>query len=319
MKNALDWLLEEDQPSIRYLALTQLEDRKETDPEVKAAKEAIPKRGWAADLFAKREPGGYWSGNTKLYTPKYLSTNWMLLILSDLGVTKKDPRVAQSCELWIKTFSKADGGFAIDGAKTSHLCTAGNTARALVNFGYEDHPAVNSCFEWFVKSQAKLGGWSCWGSGRNLDSWEALSAFAVYPRTKWTKAMKEAVEKGAEFFLERELHKQGEHYEPWYRFHYPVHYYYDLLVGLDLMTALGHGDDKRLEHALGILEKKRDAKTGRWNLDAVHPDVEGATAEWNAKHPKQAPTPFSLEMTGEPSKMITLKAMLVLKRIEEGA
>lgn len=122
--------------------------------------------------------------------------------------------------------------------------------------------------------------------------------------------MKLAVEKGAEFFLEREMHKQGAHYEPWYRFHYPVHYYYDLLVGLDFITALGYGYDKRLSHAIDILKQKRGAE-GRWNLDTVHPDVEGM-AEWYKKHPKQAPTPFALERVGEPSKMITLKAMLVL-------
>ena len=115
-----------------------------------------------------------------------------------------------------------------------------------MKFGYVDHPKVKSCFEWFVKTQAKLGGWSCFGSGRNLDSWEAMSAFAVYPREKWTKGMEEAVEKAAEFYLEREMHVQGDHYEPWYRFHYPVHYYYDLLVGLEFMTALGYGRDKRL-------------------------------------------------------------------------
>ena len=203
----------------------------------------------------------------------------------------------------------------MNGSKQSHVYTAGNTARALVKFGYEDHPAVISCFEWFAKSQAKLGGWSCFGSGRNLDSWEPLSAFAVYPREKWSNEMKEAVEKAAEFFLQRELHKQGEHYEPWYRFHYPIHYYYDLLVGLEFMTALGYGQDERMEHAIEVLKKKRNAKTGRWNMDAIHPDVEGGMGEWYAKHPKQAPTPFALESPGEPSKMITLKAMQVLKRL----
>jgi hypothetical protein len=317
LKAVTDWLLEEDQPAIRYLALTQLLDRKESDPEVKASKGAIPKKGWAADLLARREPAGYWVGNEKLYTPKYISTNWMLLILSDLGMTKRDLRIAESSELWIQAFSKKDGGFGLDGAKTSHLCVAGNTARALVKFGYAEHPAVESCFEWFVKAQAKLGGWSCWGSGRNLDSWEALSAFMVHPREKWTKAMKEAVEKGAEFFLERELYKQGDHYEPWYRFHYPVHYYYDLLVGLELMTELGYAKDKRLAYALDVLKKKKDPQTGRWNLDAVHPDQEGGAAEWYVKHPKQAPTPFALEKVSEPSKMITLKALRVLKKVEE--
>lgn len=202
----------------------------------------------------------------------------------------------------------------MDGVSKSHLCTAGNTARALVKFGYVEHPKVKRAFEWLAKNRAEKGGWSCFGGGRNLDSWEAMSAFAAYPRQKWTKSMKLGVEKGAEFYLEREMHKQGEHYEPWYRFHYPVHYYYDLLVGLDFMTALGYGDDERLGHAIVVLKKKR-RQDGRWNLDAVHPDVEGGMGEWYRKHPKQAPISFALERTGEPSKMVTLRAMQVLKRL----
>ena len=127
--------------------------------------------------------------------------------------------------------------------------------------------------------------------------------------------MQSAVERGAEFFLERELHRQGDRYPPWYRFHYPVHYYYDVLVGLDLLTLLGCGDDPRLRFALALLKKKRRAD-GRWNLDAVHPDVEGkGVAEWYRTHPKQRPTPFALEVRGQPSKMITLTALKVLDRV----
>ncbi len=129
--------------------------------------------------------------------------------------------------------------------------------------------------------------------------------------------MHSVIEKAAEFYLQRELHIQGDHYEPWYRFHYPIHYYYDLLVGLDLMTALGYTKDKRLEHAISVLKKKK-RRNGRYDLDAVHPDVEGGMGEYYAKHPKDAPLPFSLEKAGEPSKMITLKAMVVDKRLKGG-
>ena len=311
---ALDWLLEENQPSIRYLALTQLLDRPEDDGEVQIAKEMIGKTGWAADILAAQDPGGWWASDERLYQPKYTSTNWMLLVLSDLGLTKADPRIAKACELWIERFATPDGGFSMDGMKKGHLCVAGNTARGLVRFGYGDHPKVRSAFEWLVEHRDKNGGWSCWGAGRNLDSWEGMSAFAVFPRQKWTEGMKRAVELGAEFYLQRELHKQGDAYPPWYRFHYPVHYYYDLLVGLDFMTALGYTDDPRMRHALAVLREKR-RPDGRWNLDALHPDLEGKMAEWYAKHPKHTPTPFGLETPGAPSKMITLKAMQVLHRV----
>ena len=310
----VDWLLEEDQPAVRYRTLTGVLGKKENDREVRAAKKAIPETGWAAEILEKQDPGGWWVREDRLYQPKYLSTNWMLLVLADLGMGRDDPRIEKAADLWIKRFKAADGGFGIDSHKRSHLCTAGNTARALVEFGYGDHPAVRSAFGWFVDNASHLGGWSCFGSGRNLDSWEPMSAFAVYPKKNWTPDMPGTVQKAAEFYLQRELHIQGDHYEPWYRFHYPNHYYYDLLVGLDFMTALGYGQDPRLKHAIGVLKKKR-RPDGRWNLDAVHPDVEGSMADWFRKHPKDAPTPFALEKAGEPSKMITLRALQVLHRL----
>ena len=313
-EKALDWLLEENQPSIRYLALTQLLGKSPTDSVVREARARIPSTGWVSEILSRRDPAGWWVGGARLYQPKYLSTNWMLLILSDLGVDRTLPSVRRSCELWIRRFATPDGSFGLDGGKKGHLCLAGNTARALIKFGYEDHPAVRRALDWLVRTANPLGGWSCWGSGRNLDSWEGLSAFAVYPRSKWTPAMKECVEKGCEFFLERELYRQGGHYEPWYRFHYPVHYYYDLLVGLDLLTSLGHADDPRLRVALSVLNRKRRAD-GRWNLDALHPDVEGAVARWYAAHPHRAPTPFGLETPGKPSKVVTLRALTVLSRV----
>jgi hypothetical protein len=311
-KAVLNWLLEEDQPSIRYLALTELLGRPQDDAGVQSTKQRIPETGWAAEILAEQKAGGWWVEEQSLYKPKYVSTNWMLLMLSDLGLTRKNPRIAKACDLWIRRFAKKDGGFGADNDRKGHLCIVGNTARALVKFGYTEHPRVRNAFEWLVRNQAKLGGWSCFGSGRNLDSWEGLSAFAAYPKQKWTRSMKRSVEMGAEFYLERELHRQGARYRPWYRFHYPTHYYYDILVGLDVITALGYGGDKRLAYALSLLKKKR-RQDGKWILEAVHPDVEGGIAKW---YEKLNPVPVSIEKSGEPSKMITLKAMTVLNRVQ---
>ena len=145
-----------------------------------------------------------------------------------------------------------------------------------------------------------------------LDCWEGLSAFAVLPRTKWTRRIKRSVEKGAEFYLKRELFKQGHRrYLPWLRFHYPVHYYYDLLVGLDVITSLGYADDKRLKPSLQILQRKRRTD-GTWPLDAVHPDLGAGAGYRFTKRPRR----FALERERRPSKWITLIALRVLKRVE---
>lgn len=309
----IPWLLEPSQPSIRYRTLTELLGRKESDDEVRTAKRSILERGWAAEVLAKRLPGAGWSDGASQYRPKYTSTHWMMLALSDLGLTRAVPEVRELCELWMEGFAAKDGSLGANGKGTPHYCVAANQARALIRYGYADDSRVRRTLEWLVEIADPKGGWSCFGSGRNLDSWEALSAFAVYPRSKWTPAMKSAVEKGAEFFLARELHRQGDRYEPWYRFHYPPHYYYDLLVGLDFMTGLGYAGDARLNYATRFLRSRRNGD-GTWNLDAVHPDVEGGMARWFASHPRERPTPFALEEAGRPSKMITLIALRVLDR-----
>ena len=319
--SAINWLLEDDQPSIKYLALTQLLGRTDRDAEVKRARMELPKLGWAKDLLDKQLPGGCWFQEKSLFSPRFLSTFWMLLILSDFGLTREDPRIDKACQLWLERNGTRDGGFSATGKSGGHLCITGNAARALAKFGFVDHPKVVRAFQWFVKNQAENGGWSCWNfgkppySGRTLDSWEPLSAFAVYPRQKWTRSMKLACERGAEFFLERELHKQGNRWEPWYRFHYPIHYYYDLLVGLDFMTALGYSGDKRLGYAISLLRKKR-RRDGRWNLDANRPEESSSLATFRREHPNSFDmTPFVLEQPGRPSKMITLTAMRVLARL----
>lgn len=318
-----EWLLDESQPPVRYLALRELLGKGGGDSDVKEAYGAIPERGWAREILDLRGEDGMWGGGS-LYWPKYRAANWMLLILSDLGMERDSAVIDAACRTWIDKYSAQDGGFAASsrgGAKHGHLCITGNTARALVKFGYEEHPSVRSAFEWFVKYQSELGGWSCFDfgtprKGRNLDSWEPLSAFAAYPRQKWNRGMKLAVERGAEFFLERELHVQGKRYEPWYRFHYPNHYYYDVLVGLDLLTALGYGDDSRLSFALSLLRKKR-RRDGKWLMDSINPDPESPQGLWNVKHQNRAAVPFALEEAGKPSRMVTLTAMKVLRRIGE--
>ncbi len=317
MKGVVEWLLEPSQPAVRYLAMRDLLDGADRS-DMSDARRAICSKGWVADILAKQEPGGFWVGGEKLYRPKYISTNWMLLTLSDLGVTKSDPGIAKACSMWMDRFYKADGGFNADGAtKKSEHCLTGNTARALVKFGYVDEPRAKSAFEWLIRTQFKNGGWHCWGTSGTIDAWEGMSAFAVYPRQKWTKGMKASVERGAEFYLARELCKQGAHYAPWFRFHFPYHYYYDVLVGLDFMTALGYTDDTRLNLAVSHLKRKR-RKDGRWNLDAVHPDYnnDGKYPRWWNQY-KDRFHPFALEEVGKPSKMITLRALTVLKRLGE--
>lgn len=320
-QKVVDWLLEPDQPSIQYLTLTHILERRETDSEVRQARARISKAGWVAVILARRYPGGWWVRDRHPMWPKYIATNWNMLALSDLGATRTIPEVETSCEYWMKKSPLNGGGVGGMSNGHGHHCYTGNMTRALIKFGYADDPRVRKALAWLVQTAHPKGGWTCWSfgdgpaKGRTLDGWEGLSALAAYPRSKWTPAMKECVERGAEFFLDRELHRQGARHEPWYRFHWPVHYFYDLLVGLDVLTSLGYGDDPRLSFALEHLKKRRRAD-GRWNLDAVHPDGGPRYEAWFKEHPKDRPSPLSFETARRASKMITLRALTVLSRVD---
>jgi hypothetical protein len=319
----MDWLLEDEQPSVVYHVLKDVVGKKDSDEQVRRVLAAIPVRGWAPMLLADQHSGGYWESKDDLYRPKYQATIWKLIVLADLGMTAKDERVRKSCELFLDQYHRDDGGFDSPpipeyAFRRSEHCITGNLTRTLIMCGYEDHPRVRSALDQLVKTQEDDGGWHCFyeqAHGRGtLDCWEGLSAYAAFPRQKWSRSIKRSAERGTEFYLARRLSEEGsKRYLPWLRFHYPVHYFYDVLIGLDVITSLGYADDKRLLPALSLLKKKRRSD-GRWVLDKVHPDIgRGADYRMNMKKVR----PLALEEVGKPSKWITLTALRVLNRVGE--
>src|SRR3989475_2035231 len=270
-----NWLLAKDaDPSVRLRVLRDLLDRPGDDPEVVRAQKEIGRKGWAARILREQHPQGQWSTSGtsafELYRPKYVATNWRLLVLSDMGLTKKHPGIAKGMDLLVRRRFLSSGEL---GRLGSEVCITGNAVRMLLRFGYTKHPHLKPATDWLVRHQKKDGGGHCFRSATGtLDCWEALAAFAALPPTSRSPEVVRSIERGAEFYLKRSLTREGPApYRPWFRLHYPVHYYYDLLVGLDVLTSLGYGDDRRMRRALDRLEAMRN-RDGSWNLEAHHPD-----------------------------------------------
>ncbi len=316
----IDWLLEADQPSVRYHTLVDLLGRRERDAEVREARSKIPRVGWAQDLLRTQKPKGYWEPHEPrtvrewvrfLRFPLYDSSIWRGMVLADLGLTAADPRIRRLADLVFEYKLHLSSEVNLF---TEEVCIVGNVARMLTRFGYGDDRRVRKLYDWMIEDQREDGGWNC-AAGRpgTLDCWEALSAFAAIPKASRSAPVERAISRGAEFYLERKLFEEGRRYAPWFRFHYPTHYFYDVLVGLDVLTSLGYAGDPRLEPALGVLREKR-RRDGTWALDRVHPDEGPAGGPGAAARQER---PLTLERAGEPSKWITLTALQVLKRVED--
>ena len=58
--DATGWLLEEDNPSVRYFALTEFMGRAESDTDVKEAKRLIMATGIVPKILGKQKDDGYW-------------------------------------------------------------------------------------------------------------------------------------------------------------------------------------------------------------------------------------------------------------------
>ncbi len=316
----IQWLLEDEQPVARYHTLVDLLGRKDDDPEVRSARARIARVGWASDQLRAQGSKGFWEAREPknvgewvnfLYFPTFLATNWRALVLSDFGLDATNPRIKKVADLIFEYKLRRGSPFNFF---YEEACISANTARMLTRFGYADDLRVRKLYDWLLEDQRDDGGWNCsQGTPGTLDVWEPLAAFAALPKANRSPKMEQAVATGAEFYLERKLFKEGRPYAPWLRLHYPNHYFYDILVGLDVLTQLGFGGDRRLEPALKLLTEKRQ-RDGTWLTDRSHPDVgPGTTVHPDAKKMK----PLVIEPPGEPSKWITLKALRVLKRVKD--
>ncbi|MCK4321999.1 hypothetical protein KAX08_05745 [candidate division WOR-3 bacterium] len=338
-KDIVRWLLEVENPSICYFTLRDILGRGEENPALKDAKALIPGSKVVTKIFSRQNPKGYWEDPFNPYHPKYKSSYWQIMILGQLGLDKSNERISKACE-YIFQFQLEEGGFSSYTTERAlkeynslqekrkklppknewvsskvfehqYSCLTGNMGAAFIRIGYIDDPRVIKALEWLVKIQNEDGGWLCpyWKAhikdthGCFYGTICPLEAFSEVPEEKLTKAMKEAIERGAEFLLMHHLFKADHHNykiinQSWLKLTFPTFYGYSSLKGLDVLTKLGYMEDKRIDDSVAVLLEKRTPE-GKWILEST------PSGRMQA----------NIEKKGKVSKWITLIAMRVLKRL----
>lgn len=77
----LDWLLERQDPGVRYLALRDLVKLPQDAQEFIDAEKKAYKEGPISHVIKYMQPEGFWSKPGPGYSPKYRSTVWALILL----------------------------------------------------------------------------------------------------------------------------------------------------------------------------------------------------------------------------------------------
>lgn len=146
------WLLEENNPSIRYFALIDLLNKTQDEPQVVSAQERIMNTKPVYRILGTQKEAGYWGNPEKFYVgAKWRGTFFTLILLADLGASGEDKRIKKACEfLLAHSQVEESGGFAAKGNKDGqggilqeeHPCMTGKMIRTFIHFGYLDDPRI---------------------------------------------------------------------------------------------------------------------------------------------------------------------------------
>src|SRR5215472_6344022 len=137
MDKVIEWLLEGD-PAIRWQALRDLAGA--AGSAVERERRKMTRDGWAARLLAKQDPEGTWARG--LYTPKWISTTYTMLLLRDFGLPAGNRQARKACKLLLDEGLQPDGGVSYGTwakwTRKGETCVTGMVLSLLSYFEYDD-------------------------------------------------------------------------------------------------------------------------------------------------------------------------------------
>ena len=326
-ENPLPWLLEPSNPAVRASALRQLVGRRADDAEVRKAQLEAMQVDPIAGILAAQDEGGWWVKPGPGYGPKYRGTVWNLIFLDQLGADPGDLRIRRACRYVLTWSATAIGGFGASGIHVERKpppssaihCLNGNVARALIRFGYLDHPTVRAATDWAARailgedmerwSRSGTSGpaFACAANEGLPCAWGAIKemlALAAISVDRRTDREQRAVDAGIEFLLSQDPasatypmgYGNAKPNSSWFKPGFPSAYVTDVLQNMEALGELGVAADPRLDNAYEWLIGLADAH-GRWKN----------------RYAYMGKTTVQIDKQGDPSKWVTLRAGTVLR------
>ncbi len=287
----IDWLMEGD-PAIRWQTMGDLAGSPAEEVEAERAK--VVSEGWGARLLGLQGEDGHWGGG--IYSPKWISTTYTLLLLRHLGIDPQAPAMRSAVDT-VRNRVRWQQNPAPFFAGTGETCVTGMIVSLGGYFGVLDEAEVG--LEWLLDQQLDDGGWNCrapHNSGRSsfhttISVLEGLGEYRMAGGTG-SDRLDEVMARGEEYLLQRRMFRSlstGEVVDTrWTLFSFPPRWHYDVLRGLEYLRWAGRTPDPRCEEAVELVVSKR-RRDGRWNLQNPHPgkvhfgmdDGAGKPSRWN--------------------------------------
>jgi hypothetical protein len=313
----LEWLLQPDNPAVRALALTELLDRDADGPEVVEARQAIADAPDTAQLLDGQHTAGYW-GKPERYFRKHTGTAWRWLMLHELGLDPRHPQMRKAAEFLLDIAANEEqGGFGSQPGHNPVPCYNGWLLWGLHRGGYGDDPRVRRALRWVIDNMRYHDGDDqvpdpdngCWGRHVCVRGViPILRALAELPAEYRTGETDRVLQDGVEFMLKHRVYKRSHNPDKplnakLTQLTFPGFYWPDFVDVLLILTGLGC-DDPRMEDAIAYLHRKQ-RKDGTWKLQRTYNE--------RSKH-DIFPVVVPLDKRGAPSKWVTLRALIALKR-----
>ncbi len=308
----IQWLLDSEEPAIRYFTLADLLERPGTAPEVIQARADIMEGAWVRALLAGQGSDGGFGVHPY---QKWTGAHWRLVSLVELGIPAHEPRACAAADQvlqWLTGKSHRSRIVRLEGLTRRCASQEGNALAVCSRLGLAEDPRVSYLAGALLGWQWPDGGWNCdkQESARHSSFYESLAplwGLIEYHRASGDEACGEAARRAADFFLRHDLFRSeqsGEVIDPeWLRLHYPLYWRYDILQALTVLSRLGPLTDPRAQEALDILEQKR-LPDGRWEVEGCYWKLPGGkltsvdVVDWGRRGP---------------NRMITLNARRALK------
>jgi hypothetical protein len=304
----LDWLLEIENPSVRYRTLTELLLAPKDDPEVKQARAIIPESKPVRKIFAKMHPDGYWLHRGRGAGVAYAmsgSTHFVLAYLAELGLNREDERIARAVERYLSLQEPdrpAPKPWEIPPEYRNHQsCLYAYNIRTFILLGYRNDPRVQERVDILISDWRNDGGYMCDRSSFNSETkscirgtQKALMAFAELPELWQSERCRALVD----YYLRRNVIYKSNQPGELIRGEvtatvFPFVINASLLESLYPLSKMGYGKHPALHAAWEFLETKHDDQN-RYLLD----------------HSRQ--TIFNAGPNGQPNKWVTFYAYLAL-------